>query len=189
MKAISFIISPLVAASSMADAAYEFKALGSASPIEPGSINANGGKFWIGKETRTHCPSSVEDEGRCPMGKVTALIIHKQNGTSSLNTLTPGDQRVYIGPTGAFSFSHPQSLSTPLGSIVDGFELKWESDGLIHLTNKAGAWRACPAGEDGKDLYQVYAAIDGFKMRNCLEFSAVTGVPRDVPAEPVWQYD
>lgn len=45
----------------------------SASPIHLQSINANGGAFWIGKNTTTYCPLANQTD--CPPGKDTVFAV------------------------------------------------------------------------------------------------------------------
>lgn len=63
----------------------------SASPIHYGSINAAAGKFWIGRDTSSYCPSSVVDD--CDTvypGNVT--VFGGGDDTLGLYTAVPGGQ-------------------------------------------------------------------------------------------------
>lgn len=64
----------------------------SASPIHFGSINANSGKFWIGKPTSSYCPSSVvEDCETAYPGNVT--VFAGGDNTLGLDVSVPGGQQ------------------------------------------------------------------------------------------------
>jgi hypothetical protein len=56
-----------------------------------GNINANGGSFWLRKNTSSFCPDIVKPN--CPVGNVTSFIEGNTIGTLALNTAVPGGQQ------------------------------------------------------------------------------------------------
>lgn len=86
------VAATLLAAAPAALGQFVGLAARSASPIHFGSINAAGGKFWIGKETSSYCPSSVvaDCETAYP-GNVT--VFAGGDNTLGLNTAVPGGQQ------------------------------------------------------------------------------------------------
>jgi hypothetical protein len=55
------------------------------------NINANGGSFWLRKNTSSSCPESVKPN--CPVGNVTSFVGGNSIGTLFLNTAVPGGQQ------------------------------------------------------------------------------------------------
>ncbi|KAF3916698.1 hypothetical protein ABW20_dc0106013 [Dactylellina cionopaga] len=164
---------------------FGFLALHSASPIHFGSINANAGRFWIGRQTITTCPV---ERYRCPKGKDTSFAINKMYGMATLNTIVPGGQQLYVDPSGALSFTQPHSTYMPAGSRANGFKISGTTDGNYYLSHSMGSFLACPTGRDGGIPYQVYVNINGNVARSrkgCLEFAAAGSPVRDA----VWQYN
>ena len=75
----------------------------STTPIHLQSVNANGQRFWIGKETATFCPSDVVPD--CPPGTSTELLA--ADGTASLVS-TPNPLTLLF-----FPFFSPRSQPLP----------------------------------------------------------------------------
>jgi hypothetical protein len=55
------------------------------------NINANGGSFWLRKNTSSSCPESVKPN--CPVGNVTSFVAGDTTGTLFLNAAVPGGQQ------------------------------------------------------------------------------------------------
>jgi len=168
---------------------YTFLALRSASPIHFGSINASGGKIWIGKETSSYCPVDT-----CPSGKVTAFLV---NDTAAMDVVVPGGQQVYIDPTGALSFTQAHSAYIPEGSILTGFHLTDSgNNGITYFANSNGGFLACPADHKGNGPWQIFVDL-GHKLksknvpsknkRDCLGFTAAGGA-YTTEQTAAWQY-
>ncbi|KAI4113551.1 MAG: hypothetical protein LQ345_005495 [Seirophora villosa] len=187
----------------------------SASPVHLRSVNANGGAFWIGKETASYCP--LTDQSQCPPGNSTVLAAG--GGGASMvcvavipfkcladawdqNVVVPGGQQVYVAPNGALRFTTAHSAYVPAGSAIDGFNATvGEINGSLgrFTFNGLGAdgFLACPVNADGTEPYQVFANVKGLSDHDvpgeckdkCLGFSALTGPYKaDDPSAFVWQY-
>ncbi|KAL8959439.1 MAG: hypothetical protein Q9193_003699 [Seirophora villosa] len=170
----------------------------SASPVHLRPVNANGGAFWIGKETASYCP--LTDQSQCPPGNSTVLAAG--GGGASMNVIVPGGQQVYVAPNGALRFTIAHSAYVPAGSAIDGFNATvGEINGSLgHFTfNGLGAdgFLACPVNADGKGPYQVFANVKGLSDKDvpggckdkCLGFGALTAPYKaDDQSAFVWQY-
>jgi hypothetical protein len=55
-------------------------------------INANGGRFWLGKDSSTYCPSDV-DNLDCSAYTQTSAAFVGGNGTISMDVVVPGGQQ------------------------------------------------------------------------------------------------
>ncbi|KAF2088676.1 hypothetical protein K490DRAFT_73039 [Saccharata proteae CBS 121410] len=151
----------------------------SGSPIQYGSINANGGAFYIGKPTQSYCPESVGDA--CPDGTYT--VFSGGDDTLSMDVEVPGGQQVYIAPSGALTFTAPHSASMPEGSISNGFTLsEGTSFGYLSWTN---GFVACPSA-NGSAPYQVFGAIPSLNTSSCLGFDFLASNATGVGA---WEYE
>lgn len=88
-------------------------------------INANGGKFYIGKEPSAYCPAGVEGlDCTKYKGDQTWFVggaYNATNGTLSLHVDVPGGQQVYIAPDGALSYTTAHSAMMPAGSLTVGW--------------------------------------------------------------------
>jgi hypothetical protein len=161
-------------------------ALRSASPIHFGSINANGGDFWIGKDTVTYTPANV---GTPQNTNYTIFSYISDRPQLSLSTTVPGGQQVYVTEgdadncieAGALKFTQPHSVATEGTPVYEGFTIA----GSNNLKFEGKDWLACL--EDGSTTaYQVFAEsrYTGDKA-SCLGFTwqdAETNVPN------AWQY-
>ncbi|KAJ5963946.1 uncharacterized protein N7479_003822 [Penicillium vulpinum] len=180
---------PLLAASAptpepATNPAFTVMAMRSASPIHFLQMNAVGQKFWLGGKTTSYCPEQVEPN--CPPGDQTVFA----PGGSSLDTMVPGGQQVYIDPNGALSFTQAHSANIPQGSSRGPFQYA-VGDPWSHYTFNgwgASGFMACPADDN---RWQVFAAIQNATVPHgnvdeCLGFSATAiTYEGDVPA---WQY-
>ncbi|KAJ5969020.1 hypothetical protein PENPOL_c003G02723 [Penicillium polonicum] len=179
---------PLLAAAApitepAANPAFSVMAIRSASPIHYLQLNAAGQKFYLGGKTASYCPTQVS---QCPPGNQTVFA----PGGSSLDTMVPGGQQVYVDPNGALSFTQAHSANIPQGSSLGPFNYAADEPWAHYAFAGWGAtgFMACPADDN---RWQVFAAIQNATVPHgnvdeCLGFSAValtyTG---DVPA---WQY-
>ncbi|KAF3158515.1 hypothetical protein TWF225_009922 [Orbilia oligospora] len=173
------------------DTAFGFLALRSASPIHYQSLNASGGKIWLGKKTSTYCPLPAK---QCPKGKDTSFWINNQGGTAGMNTVVPGGQQVYIGPTGELSYTQAHSAFIPTGSTQTGFKVT-ERNNIVFLENCNNSFLACPVDKKSKTSgpWQVFVDVKG-KLKDkdvptgckkdCLGFTPAGGPVKDA----VWQY-
>ncbi|KAK6334592.1 hypothetical protein TWF718_010049 [Orbilia javanica] len=174
------------------DTAFGFLALRSASPIHFQSLNANGGKIWIGKKTSSYCP--LPDKKACPKGKDTSFWIDNNSGTAAMNAIVPGGQRAYIGPTGELSYTQAHSAFIPTGSTSLGFKVT-ERNNIVYLENCKNGFLACPIDKKSKTSgpWQVFVDVKG-KLKDkdvptkckkdCLGFTPAGGAVKDA----VWQY-
>ncbi|KAI1484434.1 hypothetical protein F5X96DRAFT_683605 [Biscogniauxia mediterranea] len=127
-----------------------------------GAIQASGGKFWVGKDASTYCPSDVPDLD-CSGYNGTDTVFIGGNNTLSLNVAVPGGQQVYIATDGALSYSVPHA-APPEGAVTTGF---WRegSEGFMGAVffghNDTSAF-VCPTGEE--NVYQVFL---GSGIANC----------------------
>ncbi|KAK6354472.1 hypothetical protein TWF730_008872 [Orbilia blumenaviensis] len=170
--------------------AFGFLALRSASPIHFQSLNANGGKIWIGKTTSTYCPRPA---AQCPKGKTTSMLF-SSSGTVGMNVIVPGGQQLYIGPTGELAYTQAHSAAIPSGSTKNGFKLT-ETNRQIYLSNGNNDFLACPLTKKTAKTgpWKVFVNVNG-KLKDkdvpsgcktdCLGFSAIGSAVKDA----VWQY-
>lgn len=56
------------------------------------AINANGGKFWVNKDTSSYCPEGVEGLD-CAQLPGTSTVFAGGNGTLALDVVVPGGQQ------------------------------------------------------------------------------------------------
>ncbi|TAQ89301.1 hypothetical protein B7494_g2386 [Chlorociboria aeruginascens] len=87
-------------------------------------IAANGGLFWIGKDTASYCPAV--DGIDCDDYPGDSTVLAGGNDTLSLDVVVPGGQQVYVGPDGALGYTLPHSVYMPNGSVTTGF-LRFQS--------------------------------------------------------------
>ncbi|EME38472.1 hypothetical protein DOTSEDRAFT_75860 [Dothistroma septosporum NZE10] len=160
--------------------------LRTASPIHSASINANDGKFWIGKKTKTYCPkNNPAVAGACKHANKDQTIFDYFNGkpTLSLGTSVPGGQQIYVNKdTGRLRFTAAHSTQMDGTPEQEGFT-------IVHgakLQFKKEDWVACPGQMKG--TYGVYAAKYKKSGRNgCLGFAwKVIQLDDSVPS--AWQY-
>lgn len=116
-------------------------------PPVSGSLQANGGSFWIGKNTSSYCPDNVGD---CPSGNSTSFV-SDSNGALSLNTEVPGGQQVFIAPNGLLSYTSPHSSYIPTGSITSGLVV----DADNNLLNKYYSYWVCST-DSAATTWQVW---------------------------------
>jgi len=154
----------------------------SASPIHLSPITASGQRLWIGRNTVSYCPESVEELDACPPGNTTTFA--GGNGSLGMGTVVPGGQQVYIEPAcGAVQFTQAHSAAQPQGAIQDGWNYSPGSS-FGYLSWKNGLL-ACPA-TDGGAGYEVFAAVDGVVFADtCLGFNALAS---NVSEAGAWQY-
>ena len=146
------------------------------------AINANGGKFWVDKNTTAHCPEGV-DQLDCSLHATKSTSFVGGNGGISLAVTVPGGQQVYIAPDGSLSFTAPHSVAKPEGSIVEGF-VRTRSEGghgAIVLYFEGRIWQLCPANGN----LQVYSLLE-LKV-GCYAFQMRTYVVWESNAN-AWEY-
>ncbi|KAG5978270.1 hypothetical protein E4U55_006308 [Claviceps digitariae] len=150
------------------------------SPIDNEPINANGGKFWIGKPTSQYCPPNVEQAGDCPLGNDTSVWVNNDSATSSLNVVVPGGQQIYIAPDSSLSFTQPHSAYIPPGSIVVGFTV--QGNQLLFPTR---SFVACLSYDS---VWQIFVPLKISQIAlsgPCVQIKVSTS-----PAKyPVWEYN
>ncbi|KAK7756957.1 hypothetical protein SLS62_000973 [Diatrype stigma] len=150
------------------------------------AINANGGKFWVNRETSAYCPDGIEGLD-CTQLPGTSTVFTGGNGTLSLNVAVPGGQQVYIAPDGSLSYTEPHSASMPDGSVSTGFSRqRSESFGApVNVFNSImEGWVACPVteGEPRERTYQLFA---GLQKEGCYD-TAVRSYTSEGPN--AWEY-
>ena len=128
-----------------------------------GSLQANGGNFWINKNSSSYCPSSIGSS--CPTSNLTTFIGSNPAGTLSLNVAVPGGQQVYIAPNGLLSYTVAHSANIPAGSITSGLVANTGNN----LFNKFYSFWLCnEAGED-TEAYRIWLAyrnVEGIQLQN-----------------------
>ncbi|KAK4629305.1 Ecp32-1 [Fulvia fulva] len=157
-----------------------------ASPIDSGSINANGGEFWIGKPTKTNCPKdtpAVADACKHANNKQTIFDYLNAQPTLSLDVGVPGGQQVYVNKdTGRLRFTTAHSAHQDGTPEAKGFSIV--HDAKFQFEKKD--WIACPEGPKG--TYSVYAAAYKKADKKCLGFTwNVIKLDDKVPS--AWQYN
>jgi hypothetical protein len=175
------------------------------------SIEANGGRFWIGKSASAYCPSGV-DKLDCSVYKGDKTIFVGANdfgdGVVSLNVVVPGGQRgtylplqerrwrhrltkhisrtVYIAPDGALSYTQAHSASMPQGSETEAFgraPLTVGANAQLVLWSPNGDFEACPVGDAG--TYQIYVRVANNDRIGCTLIMIRT---RSANGTSSWQY-
>ncbi|KAK3384891.1 hypothetical protein B0H63DRAFT_559612 [Podospora didyma] len=148
------------------------------------AIQANGGRFWMGKPPSAYCPPDIPGLN-CTLYPGTSTVLVGGNETLSLNVVVPGGQQVYIAPDGALGYTPPHSTFKPDGSVVTGWrrEISDAGGAPTVLWNQAGGYFvACPVGDAKDDVYQIYlnsgdalsgAACVSFQMRTYTAAGAV----------------
>lgn len=168
-------------------------ALRSASPIHFGSINANGGSFYIGRNTSTYCPEDSAASDACATANTNQTIFNYLNGqgTLSLDTIVPGGQQVYVTAgddtydAGRLAFTPAHSAATDGPAVYEGFVNVYDA----RLQFEGNDWLACPVPHE-EGAYSVWAAsranLTG--IENCLGFTfKLTQYDDSTPA--AWQYN
>lgn len=163
-------------------------AIRSGSEIHFASVNGNGQKFWLYKDTDAYCPESTVGEEACESSNDDPQTIfhHAKNSTTlSLDVSVPGGQQVYVTSEGELKFTQAHSANTGNGSFTEGFDVV---DGALKFEKED--FFACPLSEDEDGAYGVWA-VSRVKGSNagagCLEFLfRAQEVEEDV--ENVWQY-
>lgn len=128
------------------------------------SINANGGAFWIGKNTTTFCPDTIAKDNGCPKnptgGEPFTVFTAPAADQSPLfmDVEVPGGQESYIDPADghwAFSIAH----SAPPADAIYGFQYSNvttdNKDQQGELTLPGNGAIACPS--DKPDEYQIFS--------------------------------
>ncbi|KAH0278253.1 hypothetical protein KCU81_g9373, partial [Aureobasidium melanogenum] len=151
-------------------------AIHSGSNIQYASVNANGGKFWLLKDSKTYCPDVVGSA--CPNTTSTQFV--GGDNTLSLDTIVPGGQQVYVAVDGTLRFTAPHSASTgAAGSMVEGFSVAQNGE---HIQFQGDDWLACPGDGD----YAIYAAAIAKDASACTGF-AFRIADSNTPA--AWEYN
>ncbi|KAL1301852.1 hypothetical protein AAFC00_006037 [Neodothiora populina] len=145
----------------------------SGSPIQYGTINANGTYFYVNNYgTSTYCPLPT-----C-LGKTNTTIFKNGVDKLALDVMAPGGQEVYVDRTGALRFTVAHSASKGRHSLTSGFALV---NAGLRLQFEGQEWLACPV-EGVKNGYKVYAAaVTTDNSHHCLGFqwrvAPSTGLP------------
>jgi hypothetical protein len=161
-------------------------ALHSTSIVHFSSLNANGGKFWLGKPTASFCPDGISP---CPgknlssyssqrsahkslAGNETVFITNGAGGVS-LAVEVPGGQEVYIDPTdSSLSFSSPHAFP-PTDAILTGFVFTDQTStgtvGSLTLPGgpTSGAF-ACPTNGTEQFPFQIFSLPAGTEGAGCI---------------------
>lgn len=159
-------------------------ALRSASPIHFGEINANGGSFWINKNTTVYTP---ENTIPAPKNPYTAFVHSNSTGGLGLKTVVPGGQQVYVdaAANGELKFTQAHSANTGTNGTTTGFTVSGE-----RLLFENESFYACPLGAENGSAYGIYAVsrVEGSNAgASCLGFSFLTATLGN-ETEAVWQY-
>lgn len=175
MKTFAIISGLALAARAVASNAFGGLSIDSGSPIQYGSINANGTNFYIGRSTATDCPTI----SGLTCSNQTNTLFTGGNTTLYLHTEVPGGQEVYVDSTGALRYTVPHSAYTGVGSVSTGFSI---ADEGLHLKFQNSDFLACPLADGA---YEIYAAAKNTNS-TCLGFEFRIA---DAPgAAPAWEY-
>jgi len=165
--------------------AFTVMSVRSGSPIQYLALNAAGQKFWLGGNTASYCPTTVNP---CPPGNVTVIL-----GGYSMDTEVPGGQQIYVAPDGSLSFTQAHSIYIPTGSALGPFTVTaGVPDARYSFTGwGASGFMACPNTASDPTSWQVFAALQNAtvptkNVNDCLGFDALAlNYTGTVPA---WQY-
>ncbi|EME80222.1 uncharacterized protein MYCFIDRAFT_211999 [Pseudocercospora fijiensis CIRAD86] len=129
------------------------QALAEGTAIHQMFINANGLKFWIGKNTTTYCPEDSVAADACATANKNQTIFGYLNGESQLPLLTqvPGGQLAYVTAgdqtagilAGELRFTPAHSGRTNGPALYDGFLNVYDAK----LQFEGKDWFACPVDE------------------------------------------
>ncbi|KAK4626748.1 hypothetical protein CLAFUW4_05116 [Fulvia fulva] len=172
-------------------------ALRSASPIHFGSINANSGALYIGKNTTTYCPedSVAGSTGACTSANTNQTIFSYLNGqgTLSLSTMVPGGQQVYVTVgdeatgqlAGQLKFTPAHSAMTSGPALTEGFAIAYDAK----FQFEGQDWFACPVDEfnSGYGIWSVARVGGSNAGEGCLGFTWRVVQVGDETAS-AWQY-
>lgn len=155
----------------------------SGSPIQYVELAARGQKIYVGGNTASYCPDSIESQGACPKGDTTSFS--GGNGGLGMGAIVPGGQQVYIdGCTGALGYTQAHSAAIPQDAITDGWSVQNNvaANGALGRLSWKNGLLACPEGSD----WQVFAQVDGVAFADdCLGFDALFSNSTEASA---WQY-
>ncbi|KAI1807213.1 hypothetical protein F4811DRAFT_567063 [Daldinia bambusicola] len=149
-------------------------------------INANGGKFYVNKNTSSYCPPNVPNLN-CSAFPGTRTVFTGGNNTLFLDVAVPGGQQVYIAKDGSLSYTIPHSGALPEGAVTTGFERSISLSGgaPVVLSHSGQFWLMCPVseGEPRERTYQIYV---GHGTQNCLNTGVRTYTASGGP--DAWEY-
>ncbi|KAI2621497.1 hypothetical protein GGS26DRAFT_266140 [Hypomontagnella submonticulosa] len=149
------------------------------------AISANGGKFYVHKETSAYCPGDVEGLD-CSVYPGSKTVFTGGNNTLFLSVGVPGGQQVYVAADGSLSYTIPHSGALPEGANATGFAReRSESFGApVVLGNSNRLWSICPVSE-GAPRERTYQVFVGQGKEGCL----LTGVRTYTSSGPdAWEY-
>ncbi|KAL8932283.1 MAG: hypothetical protein Q9211_006409 [Gyalolechia sp. 1 TL-2023] len=145
-------------------------------------INAWGDRFFVGKPTRTFCPSNIRD---CPVGNVTVLNV-TDTGGANLEAGVPGGQVVYVGPRAQLRFNGP---GIPAGKDTTNVTFALTENPIpappgvsafvFSDVGRATGYLACPISPEGP--WQVFVGladiedkwVPGGDVSTCIGFDAL----------------
>ncbi|KAM3077529.1 hypothetical protein ACMFMG_006867 [Clarireedia jacksonii] len=163
--------------------AFGLIAIRSGSDLQYKTINANGGRLWIGKETASYCPEE-QVGAACPAGNVTTFVA-QPNQLVGLNDVVPGGQQLYIGTDNSVSYTIAHSADT-FGGKAQGWQYTAAPVGLVgSLTFDGYTFFAC-ASPEGPGIYSIDATSTGEATGNCT--SIALGAPVYNGPATAWQY-
>ncbi|KAH6660284.1 hypothetical protein BKA67DRAFT_653478 [Truncatella angustata] len=123
-------------------------------------INANAGRFWLGKNATSYCPGEVENLD-CSKFATSSTNFVGGNGTLALDVSVPGGQQIYVAADGALGYTGPHSAAVPDGAITTGFWRErseaWGAPVNLGMTSRS--WQLCPIGDtpQGRNgTFQIY---------------------------------
>ncbi|KXS93493.1 hypothetical protein AC579_2224 [Pseudocercospora musae] len=171
------------------------QALAEGTEIHQKFINANGLKFWIGKNTTTYCPEDSAAADVCETANKNQTIFGYLNGESKLQLLTqvPGGQQAYVTAgnetagqvAGELKFTPAHSSQTDGPALYDGFLNVYDAK----LQFEGQDWFACPA-DNFNTGYGIWAQsrVEGSDPgAECISFTwHVDQLADDVVT--AWQY-
>lgn len=147
---------------------FVLRAADSGSSIQNAPINANGGTFWIGKNTsaEANCDGVT---GYPPCPTVDTLFYVVDNSTLFLDVMAPSSQQVWIAESGLLSYSPGESDDPPAGSTFTNFTYV-QHDNELDLTTPMPLW-ACPSSPAATE-YQIHAIFNQ-PANECLQIGTV----------------
>lgn len=157
----------------------------STSAVHLQSVNANGGKFWVGKPTATYCPIAADE---CPADLYTVLAT-AGTGTVSMSVEVPGGQQVYVDPSdGSLSFTQAHSAYLPPGAELSPFTYTPQQGpgyvGTLSFGTGTEGFFACPV--NGTSPYQILSLAAGTAAADCIGINLATSEYNGTVA--AWQY-
>lgn len=107
------------------------------------SVNANGGNFWVGKDTSSFCP---EGENCSIFLNSTVVSLNSASGTAVMSSEIAGGQDIYVAEAGELMFTEPHTEGMfPAGSFTTNFSIGCGNEFVWNGPETTG-WYVCWGG-------------------------------------------